>query len=68
MKHAKSKITGNELTYDQLALVKNLKTLLDFSSGYINIDGLNIIFGESQYYLSLFVVSILMFAHYFCYI
>ena len=27
MKHAVSKITRNELTYDQLALVKNLKTL-----------------------------------------
>ena len=39
MKHAISKITGNELTYNQLALVKNLKTLLDFRSGYINIHG-----------------------------
>ena len=29
MKHAISKITGNELTHDQIALVKNLKTLLD---------------------------------------
>ena len=38
MKHAVSKITRNKLTYDQLALVKNLKTLLDFRSGYINID------------------------------
>ena len=37
MKHAISKITVNELTHDQLALVKNLKTLLDFRSGYINI-------------------------------
>ena len=27
-----SKITRNELTYDQLTLVKNLKTLLDFRS------------------------------------
>ena len=36
MKHAISKITGNELTHDQIALVKNLKT---FRSGYINIDG-----------------------------
>ena len=43
MKHgAVSKITKNELTYDQLALVKNLKTLLDFRSGYINIDGFTI--------------------------
>ena len=42
MKHAVSKITRNELTYDQLALVKNLKTLLDFRSGYINIDGFTI--------------------------
>ena len=39
MKHAISKITGNEMTYDQLALVKNLKTLLDFRSVCINIDG-----------------------------
>ena len=38
MKHAIIKITGNELTHDQIALVKNLKTLLDFRSGYINID------------------------------
>ena len=38
MKHAVSKITRNELTYDQLALLKNFKTLLDFRSGYINID------------------------------
>ena len=42
MKHAISKITRNELTYDQLALVKNLKTLLDFGSGHINIDGFTI--------------------------
>ena len=42
MKHVVSKITGNELTYDQLALVKNLKTLLDFRSDYINIDGFTI--------------------------
>ena len=42
MKHAVSKITGNEMTYDQLSLVKNLKTLLDFRSGYINIDGFTI--------------------------
>ena len=42
MKHAISKITRNELTYDQLALVKNLKTLLDFRSVYINIDGFTI--------------------------
>ena len=42
MKHAISKITGNELTHDQIALVKNLKTLLDFRSGYINIHGFTI--------------------------
>ena len=42
MIHAVSKITRNELTYDQLALVTNLKTLLDFRSGYINIDGFTI--------------------------
>ena len=42
MKHTVSKITRNELTYDQLALVKNLKTLLYFRSGYINIDGFTI--------------------------
>ena len=41
MKRAISRITVRELTYDQLALVKNLKTLLDFRSGYINIDGFN---------------------------
>ena len=39
MKHVISKITVNELTYDQVALITNLKTLLDFRSGYINIDG-----------------------------
>ena len=37
MKHAVSKITRNELTYDQLALDKNLKMLLDFRSGYIKL-------------------------------
>ena len=43
MKHAISKITINELTHDQLALIKNLKTWLDFRSGYINnIDGFTI--------------------------
>ena len=42
MKHALSKITVNELTNDQLALVKNLKMLLDFRSGYIYIDGFTI--------------------------
>ena len=42
MKHAISKITVNELTHDQLALVKKLKTLLDFRSGYIYIDGFTI--------------------------
>ena len=43
MKHAISKITVNELTHEQLALVKNLETLLDFRSGYINIDGFPLI-------------------------
>ena len=42
MKHAISKITVNELTHDELALIKNLKTLLDFRSGYINIGGFTI--------------------------
>ena len=42
MKHVVSKITRNQLTYGQLALVKNVKTLLDFRSGYINIDGFTI--------------------------
>ena len=42
MKHAVSNITGNELTHDQLALVKNLQTLLDFRSDYIYIDGFTI--------------------------
>ena len=42
MKHAISKITGNELTHDQIALVKNWKTLLDIISVYINIDGFTI--------------------------
>ena len=42
MKHAISKITVNELTHDQLALIKNLKTLLDFRLGYININGFTI--------------------------
>ena len=42
MKHAVSNITRNELTYDQLALVKNLKTLLNFRSDSINIDGFTI--------------------------
>ena len=42
MKHTISKITGNELPYDQLALVKNLKTLLALRSGYISIDGFTI--------------------------
>ena len=42
MKHAVSIITRNALTYNQLALVKNLKTVLDFRSGYINIDGFTI--------------------------
>ena len=38
MKHAISKIKINELSHAQLALNKNLKTLLDFRFGYINID------------------------------
>ena len=38
MKHAICKIKVNELTHGQLALVKNLKTLLDSRSGYIYID------------------------------
>ena len=42
MKHPISKITRNELTHDQIAFVKNVKTLLDFRSGYINIDGFTI--------------------------
>ena len=42
MKHVIRKITGNELTHDQLSLIKNLKTLLDFRSDYINIDGFTI--------------------------
>ena len=42
MKHAVSKITVNELTHNQLALIKNLQRLLDFRSGNINIDGFTI--------------------------
>ena len=42
MKHAVSNITRNKLTYDQLVLVKRLKTLLAFRSCYINIDGFTI--------------------------
>ena len=42
MKHAISKIVGNELTHDQIALVKNVKTLHNSRSGYINIDGFTI--------------------------
>ena len=42
MKHAISKITVNNMTHDQIAVVKNLKTLLNFRSGYINIDGFTI--------------------------
>ena len=38
MKHAICKITVNESARDQLALIMNLKTLLDFRSGYININ------------------------------
>ena len=37
MKHAIRKITVNELTHDQLALIWNEKTLHYFRSGYINI-------------------------------
>ena len=39
MQHAISKVTVNELTHDQLALIK---TLLDFRYGYTNIDGFTI--------------------------
>ena len=39
-KNAKRKITVNDLTHDQIALNKNVNTLLDFRSGCINIDGL----------------------------
>ena len=42
MKHVIINITVNELTHDQLALIKNLKTLLDFISGYIKVDGFTI--------------------------
>ena len=42
MKHAISKITGNEWTHDHIALDKDLKTLLYFRSVYINIDGFTI--------------------------
>ena len=42
MKHAIRKITVNELTHDQLVLVKNLKTFLNFRSRYIDIDGFTI--------------------------
>ena len=52
MKHAISKITVNELTHDQNALVKNLKTLLDFRSGYINIDGF------SMYHVNAFMYAL----------
>ena len=31
-----------KLTHDQLVSIKNLKTILDFRSGYINIDGFTI--------------------------
>ena len=41
MKHAISKITVNKLTHDQLALVNNLKVLLDFRLGHINVDDIN---------------------------
>ena len=42
LKQAISKIPVNELNRDQLLLIKNLKTLLDFRSYYINIDGFTI--------------------------
>ena len=42
MKHARSKITVNELAHDQLGIINILKTLLDFRSGYNNIDGCDI--------------------------
>ena len=42
MKHAIRKIIVNKLTHEQPASIKNLKTLLDFRSGYINIDGFTI--------------------------
>ena len=38
MKHAISKISVYEFTHDQLALIKNLKKVIDFRSGYNNID------------------------------
>ena len=61
MKHAISKITGYELTYDQLALVKHLKTLLDFRSGYINIDGFTIDdVNNLMYTLSVHIVTLLV--------
>ena len=42
MKHAINKITVYEQTHDQLALIKNLKKIIDFKSGYIIIDGFSI--------------------------
>ena len=53
MKHTIRKITRNELTHDQIALVKNLKTLLDFRSGYINIDRFTIDVNDLIYTLSI---------------
>ena len=53
MKHAISIITVNELTHDQLALVKNVKTLLDFRSVYINIDRFTIDVNNLIYTLSI---------------
>ena len=54
MKHAISKITVNELTHDQFVLVKNFKTLLDFRSDYIYIDGFTIY----HVYNSIYTLSI----------
>ena len=51
MTHAVSKITVNEMTHDQLVLINNLKTLLDFRSGYINIDGYDIYFIHIYIYI-----------------
>ena len=69
MKHAISKITGNELTYDQLALVKNLKTLVDFRSGYFNIDVFAIDDVQNlMYTLSVDIVTLLVCVSYIlCY-
>ena len=49
MKHAVSKITVNEMTHDQLALINNSKTLLDFRPGYIH-SVCVIIYANKDYY------------------